>query len=199
MGEQFIDNQINFNQWYNFFKAMILLNSYNFNASTWLATCKKGKFGIEEDIYTEEQYYSKSIIHKYFVQDRIPLGVSNKFVTILYAELRKYKNGNTRKEAEEVINYIIKVATNAFPDERFMILRMAIIAFRDEKKRVEDVAKGSKGKWTKLITKFFLAVDCPEDTAEQIRIAKKKTGEFYLDIIKRPYKDAIGEYGKKAK
>jgi hypothetical protein len=34
--EKFIDSQINFNQWYSFFKTMAIINSYNFSLSTWL-------------------------------------------------------------------------------------------------------------------------------------------------------------------
>jgi hypothetical protein len=76
---------------------------------------------------------------------------------------------------------------------------MAIIAFRDEKERVKDGANGSKKEWMKLVTKIFWAVDCPTDIAERIKVVKKKTGEFVLNTKKRPYKHALGEYGKKVK
>jgi hypothetical protein len=200
IGMNFANAQIDSDLWYKFFKVMSLLNSYNFNVTAHRNSWINGKFELDEyDDKYNELVSSKEIIHYYYVQDRVPLSVSVKFVSILYAELRKYKDQEARKEAEEVINYIVKVATNAFPDERFMILRMAILAFRDEEGRVMDKEKNRNKKWKMFIRKIFYAVDCPKDVAELIKAAEKKTGDFIMDTRKRPNMGALGEFGKRNK
>jgi hypothetical protein len=171
-------------------------NQFNFNLNAWFQICEQGKFDdIENDIYSEKLYQAKALVHKHYINNKRPIGAASKLVSILYYELKKYKGEELRREVEQAINYIVKVATIIFPDDRFRILKKAIRVFRKTKIGQEG-PKNRAQKWEKLVEGIVNSFE----GNELISIAVERVGLVYISTYARggENKNALGEYGRKA-